>query len=93
MASLKKGNPCVISGKNYTGYNFKGEKLSGRYGGGHFVCLTGIDGEGRIRVNDFGRNPSTGKSITASVEGAKLSDLTTVNQRALLYPSNMSATA
>jgi hypothetical protein len=90
MAALKKGYPCVIAGKYGTGYNFKGQVLSGKYKGGHFLCLTGIDSEGRIRVNDSGSNPSGGKSITAFLEGKTPSQSMTISQRAILYPSNMS---
>jgi hypothetical protein len=91
MTALKKGYPCVISGKGYTGYNFKGEKLSGKYKGGHFVCLTGIDPQGRIRVNDSGNNPSKGKAITAFLEGKTPSGSTGLGQTCILYPSDMSA--
>lgn len=34
------------------------------YDSGHYLCLTGIDGEGRIRVNDSGNGPMGGKAIT-----------------------------
>lgn len=91
MEALRKGYPCVISGKGYTGYNFKGEKLTGKYKGGHFVCLTGIDSQGRIRVNDSGNNPSGGKAITAFLEGKTPSGSTGLGQTAILYPSSMSA--
>jgi hypothetical protein len=91
MAALRKGYPCVISGKNYTGYNFSGTKLSGKYGGGHFVCLTGIDSQGRIRVNDSGNNPSGGKAITAFLENKSISSSTNLNQKAILYPSSMAS--
>lgn len=89
MTALRKGYPCVISGKGYTGYNFSGTKLSGKYGGGHFVCLTGIDAQGRIRVNDSGNNPSGGKAITAFLENKSISSSTGLNQKAILYPSSM----
>jgi Peptidase_C39 like family len=90
IAALKKGYPCVIAGKYGTGYNFKGQVLTGKYKGGHFLCLTGIDSEGRIRVNDSGSNPSGGKSVTAFLEGKTPSQSMTISQRAILYPSNMS---
>ena len=89
MTALRKGYPCVISGKGYTGYNFSGTKLSGKYSGGHFVCLTGIDLQGRIRVNDSGNNPSGGKAITAFLENESISSSTSLNQKAILYPSSM----
>jgi hypothetical protein len=91
MSALKKEYPCVMSGKGYTGYNFKGEILSNKYTKGHFVCLTGIDSEGRIRVNDSGNNPSGGKAITAFLPGKTVSNSSSsVSQRAILYPASMS---
>ena len=91
MKSLKQGYPCVVAGKNYSGYNYKGEKLTGKYSGGHFVCLTGIDSEGRVRVNDSGNNPAGGKAITAFLEGKTPAQSRGVSQTAILYPANMSA--
>lgn len=91
MSALKKGYPCVIAGRGYTGYNFKGVKLTNKYTGGHFVCLTGIDSEGRIRVNDSGANPSGGKGITAFLPGKTPGDSTSISQRAILYPASMSS--
>ena len=91
MKYLKQGYPCVVAGKNYSGYNYKGEKLSGKYSGGHFVCLTGIDSQGRVRVNDSGNNPSNGKAITAFFEGKTPAQSRTTSQTAILYPANMSA--
>lgn len=92
MSALKKGYPCVIAGRGYTGYNFKGVTLSNKYTGGHFVCLTGIDSEGRIRVNDSGNQPSGGKAITAFLPGKTIGDsMSSVSQRAILYPESMSS--
>ena len=91
MNALKKGYPCVISGKSYTGYNYKGEKMTGKYDKGHFLCLTGIDAEGRVRVNDSGNNPSGGKAITAFIEGKTPAQSRTATQTAVLYPVSLSS--
>lgn len=92
IAALKKGYPCVMSGASYAGYNFKGEKIGSRYGGGHVVCLTGIDSQGRIRVNDSGSNPTGGKAITAFIEGkTPRGGVGEFRQTAILYPSNVSS--
>jgi len=86
MTSLQKNYPCIISGKNYTGLNYKGDVLTNKYTGGHFVCLTNIDNQNRIRVNDSGNSPTGGKAITAFQAGKLPSQATTVNQTAILYP-------
>ena len=86
MTSLQKNYPCIISGKNYTGLNYKGDVLTNKYTGGHFVCLTNIDNQNRIRVNDSGNSPTGGKAITAFQAGKLPSQATTVNQRCILYP-------
>jgi hypothetical protein len=92
MAALRKGYPCVMSGASYRGYNFKGERIGERYNGGHVVCLTGIDSQGRIRVNDSGSSPTGGKGITAFIEGKNPSGgVGEFRQRLILYPSNMSS--
>lgn len=93
--SLQNGYPCVISLKNAKGYNFKGDILSGKYKGGHFVCLTGIDNNGLIRINDSGNGPTGGKSITSFVTKGKEAlskDIGTLNQKALIYPESLSNT-
>lgn len=87
MTSLQKNYPCIISGKNYTGLNYKGELLTNKYTGGHFVCLTNIDSENRIRVNDSGNSPTGGKAITAFQAGKQPSQATNLNQRCILYPA------
>lgn len=90
MTCLRKNYPCIISGNNYTGYNFRGEITSGRYNeGGHFLCLTGIDSNNRIRVNDSGNNPSNGLAITAFLEGKTPAQSRKVTQTAILYPVTM----
>lgn len=86
MISLQKNYPCIISGKNYTGLNHTGALLTNKYTGGHFVCLTNIDSQNRIRVNDSGNSPTGGKAITAFQAGKLPTQATTVNQRAILYP-------
>ena len=90
VKALKAGYPCVISGSQYSGYNFKGKKMTGKYPG-HVVCLTGIDAEGRIRVNDSGNMPSGGKAITAFFEGKSIGQSTLLNQRAIFWPASMSS--
>lgn len=86
MTSLQKNYPCIISGKNYTGLNYKGDVLTNKYTGGHFVCLTNIDNQNRIRVNDSGNSPTGGQAITAFQARKLPSQATTVNQRCILYP-------
>ena len=86
MTSLQKNYPCIISGKNYTGLNYAGALLTNKYTGGHFVCLTNIDNQNRIRVNDSGNSPTGGKAITAFQAGKLPNQATTVNQTAILYP-------
>lgn len=86
MTSLQKNYPCIISGKNYTGLNYNGDVLTNKYTGGHFVCLTNIDSQNRIRVNDSGNSPTSGRAITAFQVGKLPSQATTVNQRCILYP-------
>lgn len=89
MTSLDKNYPCIISGKNYTGLNYAGALLTNKYTGGHFVCLTNIDSEKRIRVNDSGNSPTGGRAITAFQAGKLPNQATTLNQRAILYPVGM----
>jgi hypothetical protein len=94
MAALKKGYPCVISGGGYIGLNYKGQSnASGgefpkKYGG-HFLCLTGIDDQNRIRVNDSGRAPDhEGEAITAFLPNKKPSESqTSVRQRVIIFPN------
>ena len=89
LAALKKGYPCVISAKGYNGYNFKGQKLTGKYKG-HFTCLTGIDEQGRIRINDSGNNPVGGAGLTAFEAGKRFSACAAhINQMCVIYPANM----
>jgi hypothetical protein len=86
ITALRKGYPCVISGKNYTGLNYAGQVSTNRYGGGHFVCLTGIDSQNRIRVNDSGNNPMRGRAITAFLPGKTPAQVRTPSQNIILYP-------
>jgi hypothetical protein len=99
MEALKKGYPCVIAAEGYYGYNFNGAHNSTgdkpgtgpqSYNSGHFLCLTGIDSEGRIRVNDSGSNPSNGGAITAFESGKTTSNLSKkISQSAIIYPVGM----
>ena len=57
---LKNGYPVAHAGGT-TGKTANGANKSYK---GHFLCMTGIDSEGRIRVNDSGNQPMTGKAIT-----------------------------
>lgn len=97
---IKAGYPCVISGKNYKGYNILGNLASTHYAFGHFVCLTGVDSQGRIRVNDPGRasNSATAKSpnagaITHFPAGKGLSSCLSLTQTIVVYPVNDSTGA
>ena len=89
--ALKLGYPCIISGRVYRGYNYKGEILSGKYKNGHFVCLSGIDENNRIRINDSGNNPKGGRAITSFVTTGigGLKDINLISQRAILYPESL----
>ena len=86
--ALKKGYPCIISGKAYGSkgncYNVNGKGTSNTTAG-HFVCLTGIDEQGRIRVNDPGYSSSKGVAAfeknTQPVENMK-----SRNQSIIIYP-------
>ncbi len=89
MTALRKGYPCIVSGKSYTGLNFRGEKLSNRYGGGHYVVLTGIDSSNRIRVNDSGNSPTGGRAITAFLPGHIPSQARTPTSNIIMYPISM----
>lgn len=89
MTSLQKNYPCIISGAGFTGLNYAGALLTDKYKGGHFVCLTNIDSQNRIRVNDSGNSPTKGNAITAFQAGKLPSQATTVNQRCILYPVGM----
>ena len=90
VAALKKGYPCVIAGKSFRGYNFKGDKVGPQYIHGHFLCLTGIDTDGRVRVNDSGNNPSYGKAITSLI-GKMDESASSISQRAIIYPVGLSS--
>jgi hypothetical protein len=94
MKSLKAGYPCAISGKNYVGLGMKGGKVkdgSPQYSNGHFICLTGIDSEGRVRINDSGRNPTGGNALTAFLPGkTPVQSRTPTSSMATFYPASMS---
>lgn len=90
---VKAGYPAVISGKGYNGNNAVGNATDAHYNGGHFVCLTGVDSQGRIRVNDPGRaanaasekNPGKG-AITHFPAGKGLASCVGVGQTIIVYP-------
>jgi len=86
MTSLRKNYPCVISGKDYRGLNYTGSISPATYSGGHFVCLTGIDSQNRVRVNDSGNNPMGGRAITAFLPGKTPAQSRTPSQNVILYP-------
>lgn len=93
--SLQNGYPCVIAGKNFKAYNFKGNVLSNKYLKGHFICLTGVDNNGLIRINDSGNGPTGGASITAFITKGKEAlskDIGSISQKALIYPEALSNT-
>jgi hypothetical protein len=106
LKAIKKGYPGVISstgygkgtkkaplGQYFTVSGAKGNRLAGA--GGHFVCLTGVDPEGRVRVNDPGYAPSGGvagcspahetEGIGAEVKGSWRWDL---SRRGSLPPAS-----
>lgn len=90
---IKAGYPAVISGKGYNGNNVVGNPTNAHYNGGHFVCLTGVDSEQRIRVNDPGRAANTASekhsttgAITHFPAGKNLSSCVGVNQTIIVYP-------
>jgi len=98
QSHIEKGIPCVIAGKGYNGNNVLGNPTNAHYDGGHFVCLTGVDPQGRVRVNDPGRaanaatekNPNTG-SITHFQSGKKIKEcLSSISQTLVAYPVGMS---
>jgi hypothetical protein len=69
IPSLEANEPIVMSGSNYYGKNILGNNCDAHYDGGHFVCLTGIDSLGRIRVNDPGRDPNGASEARSSKGG------------------------
>jgi len=93
MKFLKLQLPAIISGNNYTGYNYTGKLLTGKYKGGHFLCLTGIDSQNRVRVNDSGNNPAGGKAIVAFKEGKTPGESRNSTQTFIVYPATWTAPA
>jgi hypothetical protein len=79
---LKKGFP-VNHGGATTGRTAKGNSKS--YGG-HYLCMTGIDDKGRIRVNDSGNGPMGGKAITYYESDKWSSANTRATSQSYLYP-------
>lgn len=96
MTSLRKNYPCVISGKNYIGNTYAGNRAS-TYSGGHFVCLTGITVNNSnvevIRVNDSGNSPIGGMkgplAITSFLPGKTPAQSRDPSQAAIFYPVGM----
>ena len=93
MKFLKLQLPAIISGNHYTGYNYTGKLLTGKYKGGHFLCLTGIDSQNRVRVNDSGNNPAGGKAIVAFKEGKTPGESRNSTQTFIVYPATWTAPA
>ena len=93
MKFLKLQLPAIISGNHYSGYNYNGKFLTGKYTGGHFLCLTGIDSQNRVRVNDSGNNPAGGKAIVAFKEGKTPAQSRNVTQTFIVYPATWTAPA
>ena len=88
--ALKKGYPCLIGGQEYRGFNHLAAAIS-KTTKGHFMCATGIDSSGRMRVNDPGYAPSgaiAGFSGTTVVGGG-----VTPRNSGTLYPKSQSAPA
>jgi hypothetical protein len=99
LKAIKKGYPGVISARGYgkgtkkaplgqyfTVSGAKGNRLAGA--GGHFVCLTGVDPEGRVRVNDPGYAPSGG--VAAFPANTKPSqNVNTFGQCVMVYPAKL----
>lgn len=81
---LKNGFPFNHGGAT-TGKTAAGKDKS--YGG-HYLCLTGIDEQGRIRVNDPGNGPMGGKAITYYA-GKWTSSNTTRRTQSYLYPDQL----
>jgi hypothetical protein len=79
---LKKGFP-VNHGGGTTGKTAKGTSKS--YDA-HYLCLTGIDEQGRIRVNDSGNGPMGGKAITYYDSDKWSSANTKKTSQSYLYP-------
>ena len=90
MPYLKKGWPCIMSGAQY-GQGSAGPVLN-HLGGpktsttaGHFVCLTGIDSQGRIRVSDPGYGPAN--AVTAFNPNTEpAANVKTFKQSIVVYP-------
>jgi hypothetical protein len=97
MKSIKAGYPAIISGRGYNGLNILGNKATRAiYAHGHFICLTGIDSEDRIRVNDPGlpadaasaSKPNWGP-ITHFPANKKIGNCTTLSQTIVIWPKGL----
>ena len=79
---LKKGFPVNHGGKT----NGKTAKGGSKSYGGHYLVMTGIDEQGRIRVNDSGNGPMGGKAITYYDSDKWSSANVTATSQSYLYP-------
>lgn len=88
---LQKKYPCIISGKAYgskgNAYSVSGKKTQNTTPG-HFVCLTGIDGQGRIRVNDPGYAAKSGVAAFEANTNPS-ANMKSINQIYTLYPEKL----
>jgi len=88
---LEKKYPVIISGKAYgskgNAYAVSGSKTSNTTKG-HFVCLTGIDGSGRIRVNDPGYAAKSGVAAFEANTNPS-ANMGSINQIYMLYPEKL----
>ncbi len=92
---LEKKYPVIISGKAYgskgNAYAVSGSKTSNTTKG-HFVCLTGIDGSGRIRVNDPGYAAKSGVAAFEANTNPSV-NMGSINQIYMLYPEKLGSPA
>lgn len=88
---LEKKYPVIISGKQYGSkgntYAVSGSKTSNTTKG-HFVCLTGIDESGRIRVNDPGYAAKSGVAAFEANTNPS-ANMGGINQIYMLYPEKL----
>jgi hypothetical protein len=90
VAAAKKGYPGVISGAKWgskgSGKTFKADGSGySNTTPGHFVCITGVDSKGYVRVNDPGRRPGEG----CCAYNTKPSDSHVVKSAFLVYPEKL----
>lgn len=80
---LKKGYPINHAGST-TG--ICGDGNTKKTYGAHYLCMTGIDERGRIRVNDSGNNPATGKKAITHYPGKWSEANTKKTSQSFLWP-------